>query len=361
MTLHLLALPHTKVTPEYSTCAYTQKVLKFCRMMHGQDDEPIVLYGPEGSEAPCSEFVQTVSHDEQLRWFGEWDPAQLPEIDWTPNCEWWRVSNNRAAREIQERAEPGDLVLLTSSSQAMVGTQTREKCIAVEWAVGYDDVLTGPRIWESYPWMHYVMGRRYEGFGSADDSVVPNFFDPDEFPTYRRPGEARRGDYLLWVGRWVPAKGPHIAVKIAEDVGVPLILAGPGYDGSPLGANAEHAGPVGIAKRAELMAGAIATLVPTLNVEPFGGVAVESMMAGTPAVTTDWGAFTETVPSQWRFRRVSEGAKIVSGIASWNGYRCRDMAREAAAPFTLAAVRPRFRDAFYRVREASPRVHPISP
>lgn len=34
--LHLVALPHTQVSKDFITCAYTQKVLKFCKMMRDE-------------------------------------------------------------------------------------------------------------------------------------------------------------------------------------------------------------------------------------------------------------------------------------------------------------------------------------
>jgi glycosyltransferase involved in cell wall biosynthesis len=82
-----------------------------------------------------------------------------------------------------------------------------------------------------------------------------------------------------------------------------LILAG---QGTPP-AYGEYVGVVGAERRAELVGGAIASFAPTIYIECFGTVVIESQACGTPALTTDWGAFTETV---------------VNGVS---GYRCRTL------------------------------------
>jgi glycosyltransferase involved in cell wall biosynthesis len=65
---------------------------------------------------------------------------------------------------------------------------------------------------------------------------------------------------------------------------------------------------VGPDERRVLLAGATAVFVPSMYLEPFGGVAVESLISGTPIITSDWGVFPEY---------------NTSGLT---GYRCRNMA-----------------------------------
>src|SRR5215208_1867814 len=52
--------------------------------------------------------------------------------------------------------------------------------------------------------------------------VVPNPIDCSEWP-YR----AEKDDFLLWIGRMSPDKGPHRAITAAREAGAPLVLAGP--------------------------------------------------------------------------------------------------------------------------------------
>ena len=40
--LHVVSLPHTQTTLEFSSCAYTEKVRKFCRMMVEQGNEVLL-------------------------------------------------------------------------------------------------------------------------------------------------------------------------------------------------------------------------------------------------------------------------------------------------------------------------------
>jgi glycosyltransferase involved in cell wall biosynthesis len=53
--------------------------------------------------------------------------------------------------------------------------------------------------------------------------------------------------------------------------------------------------PISGTARGEYLGSLTALLAPTMFIEPFCGVAVEAQMCGTPALTADYGAQTETV------------------------------------------------------------------
>lgn len=76
MNLHIVALPHTYVSPDCCGCAFTAKVLKFCKMM-GQSYR-IRVYAPEGPPIPGAELVPCSTTRKRETIFGKWDPQKLP-------------------------------------------------------------------------------------------------------------------------------------------------------------------------------------------------------------------------------------------------------------------------------------------
>ena len=115
------------------------------------------------------------------------------------------------------------------------------------------------------------------------------------------------------------------------------------------GLHVRYAGPVDARKRWELMSRAAAVVVPTLYLEPFGGVAVEAMMCGTPVIASDWGAFPETVlpgVSGERFATLAEGAAAVAKVLRLDRAAVRDYAMRR---FSLDAVRPLYTSWFRRL------------
>jgi glycosyltransferase involved in cell wall biosynthesis len=84
---------------------------------------------------------------------------------------------------------------------------------------------------------------------------------------------------------------------------------------------------VGPKERAELLGNAKAVLMPTFYLEPFGGVNVEAQLCGTPVITSDWGAFPETVLhgiTGYRCRVFEEFCWAVKNIHNIKPKDCRD-------------------------------------
>jgi glycosyltransferase involved in cell wall biosynthesis len=118
--------------------------------------------------------------------------------------------------------------------------------------------------------------------------------------------EARKQDYVCFLGRLAPVKGPHLAIAAARRAGVRLKLAGeiqpvfreywerqvaPEIDGDQI----EYVGEADHQLKNELLANARALLFPIQWDEPFGLVMIESMACGTPVLALRGGSVEEVV------------------------------------------------------------------
>lgn len=311
MRFHVISLPHTQTNEKYLCCAFTQKVVKFCRMMFHRGHE-VFLYSGEDNSTVCTEHISIVSKQEQMEWFGDHGYCQrgdvLPPLDFDANRIHWLSMNGSAVKEINKRKQNGDIICLISNSQRMI-SDLIPGFLAVEYGVGYEGVHTCNRAFESNSWRHHVYGLMKERDGNPSDTVIPNYFDTSEF--FGSDGQLPpKGDYYLFIGRMVRRKGIEMAVATTEEMGEKLILCGQGIirevesNGCKglianelvvVGKNIEYAGMAGVRERARLMASAKAVFVPTIYIEPFGGVHAEAMICGTPVICTNWGAFSDTI------------------------------------------------------------------
>ena len=136
------------------------------------------------------------------------------------------------------------------------------------------------------------------------NAVVHNGIPVDRYP-YR----ADKNDYLMFVGRANPEKGPVEAIAVARRLGRTLVMA------MKINERSEHhyweevlqpliaSKPAGIEvvwnpyheRKAELMSRAAAVVMPIRWPEPFGLVMPEANACGTPVVVFGEGAAPEVV------------------------------------------------------------------
>lgn len=348
---HLVSLPWTQtLTDEFSWCAYTSRVIRFAKMMTARGHEVIVYSGPD-NDAVCTEHVEVITADEQAPILGTQDAP------WNSDHPAWVAMNHRAIVEINKRAKPADFLLLVCGPAQQVIANSLPQLTAVEYGIGYHATSAQFRVFESAAWMHTLYGKQQgtDWDGRNGDVVIPNYYDPDDFHV------AEPGDYFLFIGRGIARKGVGIAAAVCEYLDQRLIIAGADLGGMP--AYGEKVGIVGPERRSELMAGAIATFVPTLYGGPFEGVAVEAMMSGCPVITSDWGVFQETIGPEdgWRCRTTPEyvdAARAALAEATYAEPGCahtceiRELRRQRAVDrFSLEAVGPQYERFFGRLME----------
>jgi glycosyltransferase involved in cell wall biosynthesis len=176
----------------------------------------------------------------------------------------------------------------------------------------------------------FVSGDHARRHGSTQ--FVYNGIDPDEFE-YRET----KDDYFLFLSKasW-KVKGLKTAMELSKRTGIKLRIAG--GRGISLNRKIRYMGMVGGRKKAKLLSGARALLFPIQWEEPFGLVAAEALMSGTPVITSDRGSMPEVVTDEVGFRcsGVDEMEQAIRSIGRISPAACRDRAEKLFSDTAMA-------------------------
>ena len=294
-------------------CAFTQKILNLIKMLKSLG-HTVYFYGAEGSDVPADEFIQTHTLKDIRKEWGEGDNRFEIGYD-------WKVKNFKhdfnktktqttlkfyktCIEEITKRKKPDHFILLPQGIYHKPIADAVKLYLTCEPGIGYRGSYAPFRAFEGHYMQNFTYGSehpRQSINGSYYDRVIPNYFDLKDFKF-----SAKKDDYFLFIGRLIQRKGLRTAHLISKELGIPLKIAGQGmksWEKGKLvteeitleGEHLDYVGYVGVKERKELLSKAKAVIVATTYLEPFGGTNVEAQLSGTPVLTTNFGAFFDTV------------------------------------------------------------------
>jgi glycosyltransferase involved in cell wall biosynthesis len=168
-----------------------------------------------------------------------------------------------------------------------------------------------------------------------------------------QPSVSQPEDFFVWLGRFMPEKGPHLAIQAAQEAGVPLVLAGtvdrhvsqsgnyfkeqikPLVDGKQI----KYIGPVNQKQKVKLLSRARGFLNPIEWEEPFGMVMIEAMAVGCPVISFARGAAPEIMAQDktgFLVKNVHEMASVIPKVGTLDRIEIREYMKEHFSVRTMA-------------------------
>jgi glycosyltransferase involved in cell wall biosynthesis len=178
--------------------------------------------------------------------------------------------------------------------------------------------------------------------------TVYNGIDTDAFDYSEKPGE-----YLAFLGRICPEKGPVYAIEIAKLTGHKLIIAAkvdpvdekyfeqvvePLVDGEQI----QFIGEIDHAGKVELLKNAKALLSPLQWDEPFGLVNTEAMACGTPVIAINRGSMPEIIIDGKTGYLCSNIDEMVDRVGQLDGISRRDCRQHVETNFSSRLMAERY-------------------
>tara|TARA_R110000803_G_scaffold29036_5_gene66570 strand:+ start:52 stop:2019 length:1968 start_codon:yes stop_codon:yes gene_type:complete len=349
LRIHVLGVPHTKTTLDYTGCAYTMKVWKFCKMMKARGHF-IMHYGHEESNPDANENISVINKKEFDEVYLDTHKLNGKVNKYSNDDKAYTTFFKNAIREIRKRKLPGDIILPFWGHGVRPICDAHPDLTIIEPGIGYgSDHFANFKVFESYAILHAYGGlpKMLNADPSFYDVVIPNYFDLSEFKY-----SDKKEDYFLFLGRVCWGKGLGIAIQVTKAIGAKLKVAGQLFDeyaskGYEWPDHVEYVGYVGVDPRKKLMKGAIASFIPSLYNEPFGGVQIENLLSGTPTITTDFGAFTENnIEGVTGYRCTTFEDFVKAAINCKNGKIKSKDCRNHGEKFSLENIAPKYEKFF---------------
>ena len=281
--------------------------------------------------------------------------AMTPQGYWHDPSMWpWEMYELLNISAAVERASEFDVIHYEAGYYPMSLALSRLSPVPVSQTVHHAPSPAEVHLWKQYPEAPFIaisqeQARLLDGLNVVD--IVPHGIDTDRFTFSATPE-----DYLLFLGRFTPGKGPVQAIEVAKALGMRLLLAAaedayyreavaPLVDGEQI----VYVGEVDLAAKVRLYGGARALLYPVQAGEPFGLVLAEAMACGTPVAALDRGAVREVVDHGVTGGVFADESAMVDGLEAVMALDRRRIHERAVARFGIMPMVDGYVRAFHAI------------
>lgn len=265
--------------------------------------------------------------------------ALYPEAQWPPEM---LTDLNHVSWAMQQIDEQGGFDLIHAHSAVALACARLSPRVPVVYTLHHERDEQLSSFYGCCPHVHYIAisnDQRRREIPLRRVDVIHHGLSPAKYEWTHTPA----GDYVCFVGRLSRVKGPHTAIDVAAQAGVPIRVAGGVHPPDEAWVNAhlrarlsashvEYLGVVGLDEKRPLLRDARALLAPIEWNEPFGLILIEAMLSGCPVVAFGRGSVPELVENGvtgFVARNADEMVDLVrpgGPVDTFDRHRCRNRA-----------------------------------